>query len=75
MEIVLAIYALGYIVACIMVSAILTSFLIRDRKKVEFVSLVMSVMIMSVFSWVTVMWVSSYAKNKNNPKEKDEQQW
>lgn len=57
MEIVLEIYMLGYIVACIMVSAALTSFLIRDRKKVRFTSLVISVMIISLMSWIIVMWV------------------
>lgn len=72
MEIALAIYALGYIVACIMVSAVITSFLIRDNTKVGFPALVISVMIISLMSWLTIFSISKYVKNKNNSK-KDKQ--
>ena len=73
MEIALAIYALGYIVACIMASALITSFLIKDNVKVGFLALIISVMIISLMSWLAILSMINYVKNKNNSKE-DEQE-
>ena len=73
MEIALAIYALGYIVDCIMASALITSFLIKDNVKVGFLALIISVMIISLMSWLAILSMINYVKKKNNSKE-DEQE-